>query len=277
MLSRLLVGVLGLPLWAWCPPAAADTGPWSWPVAGPREVSRPFVPPASRYGTGHRGADLPSAAGAVVRSAGAGRVSYAGLLAGRGVVVVVHGALRTTYEPVAASVAVGDDVASGEPLGVLEAGHAGCPVAACLHWGLRRGDDYLDPVRLVERGPVRLLPVGPGAVAGGPVGGLVEARGGGAPEGPGRAAAEVGDAPAAEEAPREPAWALRAADAPLGAAAVAALVAGIGLLARPRPDPDDPPRTGSGGGAVSPDPEPLERPVAPVLELDAERLRRRTA
>jgi hypothetical protein len=41
----------------------------------------------------------------------------------------------------------------------LAAGHPGCPVAACLHWGLRRGADYLDPLALLGLGPVRLLPV----------------------------------------------------------------------------------------------------------------------
>ena len=138
-------------------PAGADGRPWSWPLGGPREVGRPFDPPATRYAAGHRGADLPGSPGTLVLAAGAGRVSYAGLLAGRGVVVVVHGTLRTTYEPVTAAVAVGDEVAAGEPLGLLEGGHAGCPAAACLHWGLRRGEQYLDPVRLVVAGPVRIL------------------------------------------------------------------------------------------------------------------------
>ncbi|MBC7373849.1 MAG: M23 family peptidase, partial [Frankiales bacterium] len=89
----LMLGSLGSPGAA----AAAADGPWGWPVAGAREVGRPFAPPASRYSAGHRGVDLPAPAGTAVRAAGAGRVSYAGLLAGRGVVVVVHGTLRTTY------------------------------------------------------------------------------------------------------------------------------------------------------------------------------------
>lgn len=141
--------------------ASAPTGPWNWPLTGAGAVSRPFVAPPHRYGVGHRGADLLAAPGTAVVAAGAGRISYAGLLAGRGVVVVVHGALRTTYEPVRATVGVGARVAAGQVIGTLDAGHAGCPAAACLHWGLRRGEDYLDPVRLVERRPVRLLPVAP--------------------------------------------------------------------------------------------------------------------
>lgn len=141
-------------------PAEADAGPWVWPLGGAHAVSRPFDPPAQRYGIGHRGADLPSAPGQPVFAAGAGRVSYAGMIAGRGVLVVVHGTLRTTYEPVSALVAVDEPVLAGEVIGLLDAGHEGCPVSACLHWGLKRGEDYLDPVALVDRPPSRLLPLG---------------------------------------------------------------------------------------------------------------------
>lgn len=104
--------------------------------------------------------DLGGAPGLTVRAAGSGTVVFAGIVAGRGVVSVAHeGGLRSTYEPVTASVAVGDVVGVGEPLGVLAAGHAGCPVSACLHWGVRRGKDYLDPLVLLGLGRVRLLPL----------------------------------------------------------------------------------------------------------------------
>ena len=193
-MSRVIVLVLLAGCWLTAGPALAGpvVGPptWVWPVDGPRAVGRPFAPPASRYGSGHRGADLVSTPGALVRAAGAGRVSYAGLLAGRGVVVVVHGALRTTYEPVTAAVRVGSEVAGGQAVGRLESGHPACPAPACLHWGLRRGEDYLDPVRLLQAGPVRLLPLNGAAASGGAppqapstarVQALVQARTEGAP------------------------------------------------------------------------------------------------
>lgn len=269
-MSRVLLGVLlvvvGVPV-----PAAADEGPWRWPLAGPHTVSRAFAPPASAYGAGHRGVDLPSAPGAAVRASAAGRVTYAGMLAGRGVVVVTHGALRTTYEPVTAAVRVGQVVAAGEVVGRLEAGHVGCAAAACLHWGLRRGEEYLDPVRLVDRGPMRLLPApAPLINAGLPaVPGVAEVSKGGVDQ-----RREV--APAREVS--EPGWSLRAAEAPLGMAAVAALVLGIGLLARPRPRP---PAPVSGGAAAAGDlplvPEEAVGPEAQLLDLDDARLRRRAA
>ena len=163
------LAALVLALLVLLPAPAHAASSWSWPLGGAAEVSRPFALGPTPYSPGHRGADLPGREGQPVLAAGAGRVSFSGLLAGRGVLVVVHGALRTTYEPVSATVGVGQPVAAGQQIGRLVAGHAGCPVEACLHWGLRRGRDYLDPVRLVRGGPVRLLPQAgsPGSGAGG--------------------------------------------------------------------------------------------------------------
>ncbi len=132
---------------------------FTWPVSPPAVV-RSFDPPPRPWLAGHRGADLAAAAGATVVAAGPGTVLFAGVVAGRGVVSVAHpGGLRSTYEPVAAAVAPGDAVDAGTPIGTLTAGHPGCPAAACLHWGLRRGDAYLDPLALLGRGRVRLLPL----------------------------------------------------------------------------------------------------------------------
>ena len=88
-----------------------------------------------------------------------GSVTFAGPLAGRGVVVVDHGATRTTYEPVTATVPVGATVAAGSPIGTLDLAGSHCFPRACLHWGWIEGETYLDPLRLVGAGPVRLLPL----------------------------------------------------------------------------------------------------------------------
>lgn len=103
--------------------------------------------------------DLAGVNGTPVLAAGAGTVVFAGQVAGRGVVSVDHpGGVRTTYEPVSPTVAAGDLVARGQQIGTLVPGHADCSAVACLHWGARRGVDYLDPLRLLGLGPVRLLP-----------------------------------------------------------------------------------------------------------------------
>jgi murein DD-endopeptidase MepM/ murein hydrolase activator NlpD len=121
-------------------------------------VTRPFVPPLSPFGPGHRGVDLAALPGTAVRSAGTGTVRFAAPLAGRGVVVVGSGEIRTTYEPVQAAVRLGQRLQAGDVIAFLDPGHLGCPVAACLHWGALRGRVYLDPLTLPRDEHPRLLP-----------------------------------------------------------------------------------------------------------------------
>lgn len=147
-------------LCAGAPGAQADEEPrGEWPLRPPPEVIERFDPPDSPYGAGHRGVDLLGRVGQTVHAALAGTVTFAGMLAGRGVVVVNHGATRTTYEPVTASLTVGTTVAAGAPIGTLQLPGSHCFPRACLHWGWIDGETYLDPLRLVGLGPVRLLPL----------------------------------------------------------------------------------------------------------------------
>ncbi|WP_254878823.1 M23 family metallopeptidase [Streptomyces sp. NA04227] len=147
-----------------------------WPVGVRPAVLRGWDPPATPYGRGHRGVDLAGAAGTPVRAVAEGTVTFAGVVAGRGVVAVdlAHTgapALRTTYEPVTAKVHKGDRVAAGQRLGVLQRPGSHCGGTSCLHWGLRRGTRYLDPLSIMPpwllcKGPSRLLPVWGVAVEG---------------------------------------------------------------------------------------------------------------
>ncbi|GAB2753497.1 hypothetical protein GCM10027020_01860 [Nocardioides salsibiostraticola] len=141
------------------PAAAVEEPIGQWPLVPEPEVVEGFDPPSNPYAAGHRGVDLMGETDQAVRTALPGTVSFAGPLAGRGVVVVDHGATRTTYEPVDARVTVGDPVAAGDVIGRLQLPGSHCFPRACLHWGWREGDTYLDPLRLVGAGPVRLLPL----------------------------------------------------------------------------------------------------------------------
>ncbi|GAA3196815.1 hypothetical protein GCM10010468_07610 [Actinocorallia longicatena] len=127
-------------------------------MEAPVRVLRRYAPPGAPWLPGHRGVDLAAGAGDVVYAGGPGVVSFARDLAGRGVITVTHGQLRTTYEPVTALVRVGVRVAAGTPIGVMEADLGHCAPATCLHWGLRRGSAYLDPFALISLPAVRLLP-----------------------------------------------------------------------------------------------------------------------
>ncbi|MFJ4516283.1 murein hydrolase activator EnvC family protein [Streptomyces sp. NPDC088816] len=158
--------------WADAGPAAPGDPPVpamgrAWPVGVRPGVLRGWDPPATVYGPGHRGVDLAAPPGAQVRAVAAGRVFFAGPVAGRGVVSIEltgtgEPPLRTTYEPVTASVKQGDEVAAGAVVGTVEATGRHCE-GPCLHWGLLRGTTYLNPLLLLPpwllNGPTRLLPV----------------------------------------------------------------------------------------------------------------------
>ncbi|MFD2491908.1 murein hydrolase activator EnvC family protein [Amycolatopsis jiangsuensis] len=142
------------------PAPTAQTGRFTWPLTPRPKVTRNFDPPETPYGPGHRGVDLEAAPGQQVLAADMGVVVFAGQVAGRGVVALDHdGGLHTTYLPVTPSVTAGEQIYRSQPLGTVTPGHPGCPVPACLHWGARRGAEYLDPLALVgEPGRVRLKP-----------------------------------------------------------------------------------------------------------------------
>ncbi|MFC4591762.1 murein hydrolase activator EnvC family protein [Sphaerisporangium corydalis] len=131
---------------------------WHLPLDGPPTVLRRFDPPAQPWLPGHRGVDLLARPRQEVKAAGSGVVGYAGPLAGRGVVMIVHpDGLRTTYLPVHASVRRGQPVEGGALIGSVEEATGHCPTS-CLHWGLINENRYLDALLLLGLGQVRLLP-----------------------------------------------------------------------------------------------------------------------
>lgn len=145
-------------------PARGEGVRLDWPLRPRPAVVRSFDAPSPDWNRGHRGVDLAGTDGQPVYAAGAATVVYAGTLAGRQVVSLAHpGGLHTSYEPVRAGVRVGQVVAAGTAIGQLLAGHPGCPVAACLHWGAMWGAaaraDYVDPLGLLSSTPIRLKPL----------------------------------------------------------------------------------------------------------------------
>lgn len=125
---------------------------------------RGFSAPDPDWLPGHRGVDLAGDPGQRVPAAAAGTVAFVGIIDAVPIVSIDHGGVRTTYQPVRALVDAGQAVEMGDIIGELEAGHPGCPAEACLHWGLKEGDTYLDPLQLVgssaggASSTVRLLP-----------------------------------------------------------------------------------------------------------------------
>jgi hypothetical protein len=106
----------------------------------------------------HRGADLAASAGASVRCAADGVVTFAGQVpsaeSSRGTLAVtVKGAdgLRVTYMPLASvGVPVGAALDTGEAVGTLAASGDGSVGQPHLHLSVRNGDAYLDPVAMLS-------------------------------------------------------------------------------------------------------------------------------
>ncbi|MGD7733718.1 M23 family metallopeptidase [Propionibacteriaceae bacterium G57] len=150
----------------------------------PGVLQRGFSAPLERWGAGHRGVDLAAAVGDPVRAGADGTISFAGRVAGRGVVTIDHGdGVSTTHEPVEAAVSRGDRVVTGQVIGRIGTGSHG----RALHWGLRWSGTYHDPMLYLlgqgqsSPGPVRLLPTDaqprPLAVVAGPLGGGIPVTG----------------------------------------------------------------------------------------------------
>ncbi|QDW64634.1 M23 family metallopeptidase [Oerskovia sp. KBS0722] len=175
MLAGLVVTVLAGPPAHGVEGDAPGEAGWTSPVPGDLVVLRGFLPPDQDWLAGHRGVDLEAPPGSAVVAPEDGVVTFAGTVVDRGVLVVLHdGGLRSSLEPVDGSVAVGTRVGRGQVVGTVQvaddgtgssagAGPAGaghCRPVSCLHWGVRRGDTYVDPLALLgPREPIVLLPL----------------------------------------------------------------------------------------------------------------------
>lgn len=135
------------------PVAAAPC--WEPPVAAP--VADPYREPACPWCPGNRGITYATPPGVAVRAVAAGRVTFAGDVAGTVYVVVrLANGWRLTYGNLdAADVAEGDPIVAGLVLG---------RAAGPFHFGLRDGDGddaYRDPAPFLGtwRYRVRLIPL----------------------------------------------------------------------------------------------------------------------
>jgi hypothetical protein len=122
------------------------------------EVIDPFRPPDEPWLPGNRGLEYQTEPGTVVWAIGSGLVVFAGPIAGRLYVTVLHGdGIRSSYSHLAAiHVSEGDRVRGGQPIGTTS--------DLLFHLGARVGSTYIDPASLfgvaVGRASVFLVPVG---------------------------------------------------------------------------------------------------------------------
>ncbi len=143
------------------PPANAVTASFllSAPTA-PLNVQRLASLPQRPWLAGHRGLDLAARVGEPVTSPSAGVVTFVGFVVDRPVLSIQHdGGLLSSFEPIDSPLSVGDVVARGQMVGTVAEAQHHCVRSECVHWGLRLGGEYVDPLDYLEGfGPVRLLP-----------------------------------------------------------------------------------------------------------------------
>ena len=141
---------------------ASAAGPWRWPVTGP--VINGFDPPASPFGSGHRGIDIAGAAGTPVLAPAPGTITFAGPVAGHLFVTIDHGGgVESTYSWVSAIVVKkGDVVLTGTLIARSGSGHPSDLVPS-LHVGVKLHDVYVDPLAYLGpmsvSGFIRLAPL----------------------------------------------------------------------------------------------------------------------
>lgn len=140
--------------------AAPIAQSWTWPLTPPPAIVRGFDPPEQPWLPGHRGVDLAAPTGSKIRAPAAGTVSFVGWVVNRKVITIDHGRrLKSSFEPVESNLSVGASVVQGEVIGLLSRSPH-CAARSCLHWGVRRGEEYLNPLLFLgDRRPSVLLPI----------------------------------------------------------------------------------------------------------------------
>lgn len=139
---------------------------WSWPTSS-HTVVHPFLAPINAYSSGHRGIDIAATAAETVYAPASGVVTFVGRVVDRDVLVMTHsGGVRSTLEPVASALVVGDRVARGQRVGSIaaEGSNASHCESQCLHLGVRVGDEYVSPLLFLDAEYSVLLPLTPAAI-----------------------------------------------------------------------------------------------------------------
>jgi murein DD-endopeptidase MepM/ murein hydrolase activator NlpD len=126
------------------------TSGWRWPLIGP--ITQYFGQHLTKYGF-HNGIDIDGDTGDPVVAARSGRVVVAGYYDACGglQVHIDHGnGLESWYRHLSEiNVRVGASVSGGTLIGRV--GATGCALGSHLHFGIRRGTTFVDPLRYLPR------------------------------------------------------------------------------------------------------------------------------
>ena len=145
------------------PAIAAEADTWRVPLDSP-VLAREFLQPSADWSAGHRGVDYLASPNQSVYASHAGTVTFTGVVVNREVVTIEHGGgLKTSYEPVCSTIAVGTKVSSDQVIGEVcpnpnYPSHCGSRI--CLHFSMRNQNGYLSPLVMIGGlSPSRLKPL----------------------------------------------------------------------------------------------------------------------
>jgi murein DD-endopeptidase MepM/ murein hydrolase activator NlpD len=140
-------------------PDLSRVPPLWMPIAG--AVVRGFDARAGPYGRGHRGIDIAAPEGEMVRAPAAGKVVFAGPVAGTiWVTLLVAPGVLVTLGPLLDPAPTAGRVRARSPIGRVGPGHPVAPAGMTLHLGVRVDGVYVDPLAyLIDRPRPRLAPL----------------------------------------------------------------------------------------------------------------------
>jgi hypothetical protein len=125
------------------PRAEAAPSGWQWPLERSRQVSRAFLAPATEFGAGHRGIDLPAAVGERLVAPTRVRVAFAGRVVDRDVVTLdAGGGWLATFDGATSTLETGSVLEAGATVAVVSP----TPHCACVHVSLRFDGEYVNPL-----------------------------------------------------------------------------------------------------------------------------------
>lgn len=148
-------------------PATARPDPWQIPVKVVHTAAlgtldrtaflragiivHDFAKPDKNWLPGHRGIDLSPSGSLGIYAPAAGTIGFAGKVGGKPVVTLLHaGGLRSTFEPAETDLRPGTFLDAAAQVGVISSAGPWHCASACLHWGVKNGDEYLDPWRFIK-------------------------------------------------------------------------------------------------------------------------------